>query len=247
MEKEGIWSEEIPIRAFMVDTNRRATLPALANYLQEVAGNHANFRRIGFFEMQAQNRFWALSRLRIDMVFFPAWRERIRIHTWVNSMKGPFSTRNFQLTNEAGETLGAASTLWTAVDTEKRRPVRIEPGDLPVREDKPPLCGEPVKIEEGAQCEDPAPYRVRYSDLDMIRHVNNVKYIEWILDSYPGRTPGLFPAFLEVNYLGETLLGEEVHLHTQAEDDHCFRHGIRHAADGRELVRARIRWSEGPR
>lgn len=240
MEQNGIWAEDYKIRAFMVDTTRKATLPTICNFLQDVAGNHANFRNVGYYDMQAQGKFWVLNRLRVAMTRFPDWQETITVKTWVSLMKGPFSYRNFELL-AGDERIGAAGTLWISLDAEKRKPARVDWKDLPVLPDKPSICGNPEKIMSIKEPTSSTSYRVRYSDLDMIEHVNNVKYIEWVLDSYENRPDGLSPKLLEVNFLNEMLLGQSVNIHTQLEGEHIFKHSLQQA-DGTETTRLKIDW-----
>jgi hypothetical protein len=54
---------------------------------------------------------------------------------------------------------------------------------------------------------------VRLSDLDVNGHVNNARYLEWIFDCYDDEfVKSHVPGFLQVNYVGETTLGDTVAL-----------------------------------
>lgn len=140
MDQPDIWEEEVPITASMVNHRRQCKLDALCNVLQEIAGRHANALRVGFFEMQREQLFWALSRLRIHLDQTPSWQESIHIRTWVHRMRGPLSFRNFSFHNQDDQLLGSASTLWTAVHAVERKPTRLPFTDFPVRpSDLPPL------------------------------------------------------------------------------------------------------------
>jgi acyl-CoA thioesterase FadM len=152
MEQNGIWSEDLKIRAFMVDRNREANLVAIQNMCQEVAGNHANFRRLGFEDMQAQGLAWVLNRLKIKVLQFPKWTETVTVKTWVSQMS-PFSHRHFQILlsnsdeNDAntveernpdtigkGVVLANVYTIWIPIDMVTKRPKRQVLSDLPLKE-----------------------------------------------------------------------------------------------------------------
>ncbi|MDX1665658.1 MAG: thioesterase [Saprospiraceae bacterium] len=246
MEKNGIWTELVEVRASEVDSLRRMRPTSMCNLLQETAGKHANYRKIGFREMKAMNRFWALSRLRLQIDRDPHWEERVRIDTWVSSMRGPFSIRNFSLMKADGSvTFASASTMWTCVDAEKRRPARLDAGDFPVLADSPPACGEPEKINIEKRGRPVFTTTVRYSDIDMVGHVNNVQYVTWIMDSYGAENESKELAVLEVNYLGETLLGELVEVCRRSLGDGIDRHLILSGDSDREVIRAQLKWASG--
>jgi len=141
MENNGTWKETFKIMAYMVDQQRRLTIPMLSNLFQEVAGNHANFRKLGFFEMQANNRFWVLNRFRLTIEDFPLWLDEVEVHTWVSMMRGPFSNRHFAIFKN-GKQLASAFTFWVAIDSNTHKPVRINSEGVVILEDKIPDCAE---------------------------------------------------------------------------------------------------------
>lgn len=244
MEHAGIWQEDHVVTASMVNTLRECKLDAICNILQEVAGRHANARKIGFFELEDQGLFWALSRLRLRIHRHPTWQETIKVHTWVHKMKGPISYRNFNLIDDQDNLIAAASTLWSAVDVQARRPARISADDFPTLSDRVPSCGEPEKIKPPTKVDRETTYTVRYSDLDMVEHVNNVRYLTWLIDTYGRFNMEARPTFLEINYLGETSLGDAVLLQKEKIDDtsNIFRHRILHAGKDSEVLRGYMEW-----
>ncbi len=90
-------------------------------------------------------------------------------------------------------------------------------------------------------------HTVVFSDLDIVGHVNNVKYMEWCIDASLSevdidRAIGEF----EINFLHEALLGN--HVEISASDEMSRNDGgkrslimlARREEDGQELIRARI-------
>ena len=78
------------------------------------------------------------------------------------------------------------------------------------------------------------------------RHVNNVCYIEWALESVPPEVlEERVLAELEIHFLAEALFGEEIISSAKRTVPHGgeFHHGIARARDGQELVRARTVWT----
>ncbi len=243
MEKEGIWIEEFKVAAFMVDQNRHLSLPMLANLLQEAAGNHANLHQLGFHDMQARQRAWVLNRLKIDYRHPIKWLSTIQIQTWVSEMRGPFSQRHFSIQDENGQELASAFTLWVAIDTTTQRPVRLETRDLPILESHIASCGAADKIEVVGSDLVKDVHRVRLSDLDMLGHVNNVRYLVWALDCLLPEYPDQLPQTLTINYLKETKNGELVKIYEQAlEEQNASRLSMRLGSTEAEVCRLEIKF-----
>ena len=77
-----VWTESFRVRAYEVDVTGRASVPALANWLQETAGNHATALGWAVNALQAKGRTWVLARLHLCLGHAPAWREDVRVTTW---------------------------------------------------------------------------------------------------------------------------------------------------------------------
>ena len=88
-------------------------------------------------------------------------------------------------------------------------------------------------------------FAVRYSDLDINQHVNNVNFVEWVIEGVPSATlSASVPAELEINFLAEAFHNDQI-LATcspQNSDNTEFLHSLTRRHDGRELARARTKW-----
>lgn len=207
---DGIYSEEFKIRANEVDNRGKATLPALCNLLQEVAGNHALQLSFDITDLKKQNLTWVLHRLHIRMQRFPQWRENITIETWPSHGDRLRAYRDYRITGNNGKELGVALSYWMIMDLESRRPQRMPkevlelglpdiPHTLPVQNRR----FKPEKdIDLTHQVE------VRKSDLDMNNHVNNVRYVQWMLDMLPGESHNIKE--MDIQFLAESVAGDTI-------------------------------------
>ena len=82
----------------------------------------------------------------------------------------------------------------------------------------------------------------------MIGHVNNVRYLSWLLDTYGNFNLDHQPVRVDINYLGETKLGDSVLLQRFKDTgpDQTFHHRIVHAGEDKEILRATIKWMDKP-
>lgn len=180
-------------------------LPHLINFLQEVASQHAVFHKVGFSEMIQLNCAWVLNKLQLEIQQYPKWHEQIQIETWVQSMKGPISYRHFEAYNQEGKLLYAAVTVWVLMHTELKKPHRVTFDHLPVIKEKHAACQTPKKLQTLESYDDNFDYIVKRSDIDIMGHSNNVKYVEWLLDLLK---PDQLVQKLSIQYQMETELGE---------------------------------------
>jgi len=187
MENNGIWEYRFIVRSFDVDQNKEMTLTSISEYLQEVAGDHANTMGFGYRQVVRQQMAWILGGISIEVNRLPRWEEEIQIKTWIVENNRFQSRRDFQWFDQKGNVLVNASTSWILLNTESRRPMSIESMNFDVRlrpDKKATQNGVEsirLKLENARQSE----YQVRYSDLDMVGHMNNTKYIQLFLDYYP--------------------------------------------------------------
>jgi len=251
MSKEPInqksWEDEYSISFYEVDTKDEVFLPVLWSFMQETAWHHAEHLRLGYSDLMERQYFWVLSRLSIQMEEYPRWGDQIKVKTWLTGIGRLFALRQFSIADSKGEIIGTGKSAWLVLDLKNRKPQRIEPvfkhiqhllGDHPVAE-------EPDKIPAPVHPRMEKSYTVRYSDIDMHHHVNNIKYIEWILDSFPfemNQTHQIHT--FEINFLGESTHGDEIAIYTETlkETPPAFLHNIIRKGDGRELCRARTGW-----
>ena len=247
--KKWLWTSAYLVNSYEVDARGKVTLPTLGKLMQETAYNHANHLGFGYHQLKEKNLFWVLSRLSIKVDKYPNWGDKIQIRTWPTGVERLFAYRDFRILDEQGTPIGAAGSAWLMLDVEKRRPQR--PDELKDRIKSLPadraLEERPAKIPPPSTVTPGVFFPVRYSDLDLYNHVNNAKYIEWILDSFPGELHREFEvAVFEINFLYETKIGDEVAIHTEKLGDSppAFRHGIKRKQDDRDVCLARTEWKK---
>jgi acyl-ACP thioesterase len=211
-----VWVDDYRINSWETDARRRAPAPHLCRLMQETAWGHAEHLRMGTRDFARQGLAWVLSRFTMRLVRRPRWRETLRVHTSVPAREKLYFHRDFFLTDADGGELARASSLWFAIDAARRRPRRTASyaGHVVVTE-YADLLGTPEKLEPPAAGEPAATFRVRYHDLDLNGHLTSSRYLDWVLDSFPGELHRDHELRgLTVNYLAEALLDEELRVIT---------------------------------
>ncbi len=219
------------VRAYECDAGGAATLPTICNYLQEAASLDAEAR--GFsksnFDAAGGNVSWVLTRMRVKMMRYPRWEEQIEVVTFPRGGRRIVAWRDFEIRTATGEMLGVATTEWMLIDLSTRKVVAIpesvfscvDPEIQPVLGDAPftPRLACPT---EAATASKPLVFKAQKSHIDLNGHVNNVRYIEWMLEPLPA---GHICREMEIVFRSETFAGDEVFV-TTIESDGAIYHRV---------------------
>jgi acyl-ACP thioesterase len=244
------WTETRRIRASDLTPDGTASVLALATYFQEAAGHHADELGVSMQELLADDKAWVLARLRLEIDRLPRWEDEIVLETWPSGLDGLFATREVLFLDEDGHAFGRGTSAWLVIDTERRRPLRppsvLYNLDVP---DRPaPLEQTDGDLAAPSRVDRERTFLVRYHDLDLNRHVNNVRYLEWALETLPPevlddrRCTGL-----ALQFEAETTFGDPVRATAELREEEGrlhVRHRLAHAETDRTLALAATTWGE---
>ena len=219
-------SYEVMVEPFHVDFTGRMFLGILGNHLLNAAGRHSHRRGWGISELNEAHYTWVLSRLCIEMNEMPQQYETVCIETWVESVMRLFTHRNFAILRPDGTAYGYARSVWAMIDMETRKPC-----DLLTLYDGDILNYVVSPEEKACPIEGHSPFRIReaelqrtidthYSDVDINGHINSIKYIEHILDLFPGerfQQQGI--GRFEIAYKAEAYMGDRLSFYVQSTDE----------------------------
>lgn len=179
-------SESFTIRASEVDKTGKATLPSICALFQEVAGNHALKLNFDITQLHEQGLTWVLHRMDIKINRYPNWREKIIIETWPAAGDALRAYRDYKILDEEGNLLGVCLSYWMMINLKSRKPTRMPKEVLELRlsdiDHVLPVKSDRIKQFEEADVQ--KKFIVRKSDLDMNEHVNNARYVEWLMETY---------------------------------------------------------------
>nr|GMD16665.1 palmitoyl-acyl carrier protein thioesterase, chloroplastic-like [Ipomoea batatas] len=189
------YRQTVVIRSYEVGPDKTATIETILNLLQETALNHVWMSGLlsdGFgatHGMMKNNLIWVVSRMQVQVDNYPIWGEVMEINTWVGASGKNGMRRDWLLTSKAtGLVFARATSTWVMMNQQTRR--------LSKMPDEVRAEISPWFIEKQAIPEENPPKR---SDLDMNHHVNNVKYVRWMLETIPDQ-------FLEAHQLSNIIL-----------------------------------------
>lgn len=125
---------------------------------------------------------WMLHRWDVEFKSYPDPGQIIQVETYPVDFHKFYAYRDFIITCEEREIVRAKS-IWVAVSKETGRLVKIPQEYQDVYDVRPSQFMLPTYGEDSLQeAESSIDFKVRQSDIDSNQHVNNLEYIQWILE-----------------------------------------------------------------
>lgn len=203
------------------------------NMAQEAAGRHAVHLGFGYDDLIKTNTAWILSRVHVEFVDTPKWREEITLSTWHKGLNRLFFLRDFLITDNEGRERVKATTSWLVLNLETRRLVRdpnlMEDGTV-CSENVIETPADKVQMPKDAEAELVRTHLVSYSDIDTNGHTNNAMYMQWSMNAVGYEITSSRPVKeFTINFNHETKAGDHVEIYRAFVEDenglHAFVEG----------------------
>jgi len=203
------------ITYYDLDFRGKVKLSAILRMVHIAADVNANELGIGFATLHPLNMSFVLQRFGLRITRMPVYDETVAIRTWPAEMTRGTFIRNGDMYDEAGKKIMEWSSLWILFDIAARK--ILKPSALPIEVPTLTDFGVDVKPEKVRLISGVfVPFSehihtVRYADVDTNMHMNNSIYGD-LIGNAVFSNEAVAPDWKEVqiNYLGETRLGEEI-------------------------------------
>lgn len=182
----GIHSKTFHIPYYDTDKNGNITSYNILKYFGETSASHTDEFSSNQADKNNLDYGWMLYRWKVKINKYPRSKDKIYIETWISKLDRFYAYREFKILNENNEVLGIASTVWIFVDMKKKRPIRI-PNTF-INQSKLINKSNFTEFEdfkEKIEFISSIDFKVRRSDIDSNNHVNNSKYLLWIIEGVP--------------------------------------------------------------
>jgi medium-chain acyl-[acyl-carrier-protein] hydrolase len=213
-ESEIIHEESIRIHPIECDFNQEWKPAAIMQHLTEIAGTHAALLGVGFDMMLSHNLYWVHSRIKIKFLGFPRASDLVTIRTWPKTIyRRLLYIRDFEILAGDGQKLIAATSAWVIINATTRRMAPPKSVNLNLPEVKDHIgLDEPLdRIDLAQNGEERLRVHAGYSAVDIVGHVNNTRYLDWICDTFPVEMFSLHKLdWVQINYEHEILPNEVV-------------------------------------
>ncbi|XP_061957443.1 palmitoyl-acyl carrier protein thioesterase, chloroplastic-like [Populus nigra] len=271
VEDRLIYRQTFSIRSYEIGPDKTATMETLMNLLQETALNHVTSSGLagnGFGatrEMSLRKLIWVVTRIHVQVQRYSCWGDVVEIDTWVdatgkNGMRRDWIIRDYN----TKEIITRATSTWVIMNRETRKlskiPDEVREELVPFYINRLSIAAEHNDVEKIDKLNNETAGRIRsglaprWSDMDANQHINNVKYIGWILESVPMHVLEHYNMTgMTLEYRRECRQSNLLESLTSTSEDSNsgssnrkagmeYTHLLRMQADKAEIVRARTEW-----
>lgn len=220
---KSVCEQQFTVTAIEVDRYGRAKPSTILYYAQEAAGTHCLQLGTDWETLAARNLFWAVLRHRVQITRLPVIGETVTVRTWPMPTTRSSFPRATAAYDAQGNELFRIISLWVLMNTESR--AMVLPGKSGIIVDGT-ICGNELSAPGSIipkPMEQSAARRVGFCELDRNGHMNNTRYMDWVMDLLPSPFHANHTVReFTVCYLAEATEGQQLQLHWQLDTEGCL-------------------------
>jgi acyl-ACP thioesterase len=150
--------------------------------------------------------------------------------------------------DESGRIAGKAKGIWAFYDIQNRKPVPVFE-DIKTKWGVDPRVATEINMRliQPAVNERPnMEFDVYRSDVDNNKHVNNIRYFHWLINSLPDEIPdNCFLEAVNAKFYSEAKYGERIQVYVDSSPENsAFLHTMKSSLDNKLLAAAHTQWKK---
>lgn len=248
---ENYFDKQFELRYFEMNKFGEASSTTLLTLLEETAADHCESIHQGLYTLQNQNIGWVLLSGILTMDRYPKYKEKITIRTWMSEFSMIKGHRENLIFDEKMNVIGRSKGLWVFFDIEKRRPVPVFDSIKEGWGTSSDLCLDhdiTKKIVPIPATENAKRFDVNMFDVDIYHHVNNIKYLQWLIESVSDEIFDNYYLYsIDGRFISESMYGDTILSSSQVtEEEKTFIHTICTEKDLKPCATAKSIWRKRP-
>jgi acyl-ACP thioesterase len=234
------------IKTYELDFRKRIPPSILFRCLQESAENHAVAYEFDSETLLRKGLSWVLLKIHLVVDEYPVGRQDIIVETWPSGLESRYAHRDFlAFLPGRPDPIARGASTWVLLDVARNRPSVVAnllgPEHVVTRPRALENLFAPITPAGGVVRT--LSVTVRIADLDINDHVNNLHYVEWIVESVPEEVwRETTPAEIQVEFKRAVRHGETVRIDTFETGD-AYAHRVSTSGASGDVVLARTRWT----
>jgi len=245
---DNYFEKNFKLRYFEMNKYGEASPTTILTLLEETAAEHCYHIGNCLYSLEKQNIGWVLLSGVIDMERYPKYKENITIRTWLSKYSLFKGYRENLIIDESGNIIGRAKGIWAFYDIEKRKPspvfeeIKSKWGLNP--EISKEINLEKIKTETAGEPKEE--FNVYKADIDSNKHVNNIKYFHWLVESLPEEIlDNYYLKIINARFFSEANIGEKIQVYsTNDQDENEYLITMKSNIDNKLLAAAHTIWKE---
>jgi acyl-ACP thioesterase len=246
---KNYFDKQFELRYFEMNEFGTASPTTILTLLEETAADHCHSINYSLYQLEAQNIGWVLISGVMQMERYPSYKEKITIRTWLSQYSTIRGYRENIIYDEQNNIIGRAKGLWVFFDIDKRRPVQIFDDIM----EKWSFCNvesidynisKKIKAVDNSDYE--SKFKVNRYDTDMNKHVNNIRYLQWVIESVPEEiVDNYYLHSIDGRFIAEAHYGQTVISLTKNDTkDKSFIHSIKIEGVDKACATAKSTWKK---
>jgi len=242
------FDKKFELRYFDMNKYGVASPTTILTLLEETAAEHSYDINYCLYSLERLNIGWVLISGIIDMIRYPKYKEKISIRTWVSKFTLVKGYRENIIYDDSGAIIGKAKGVWVFYDIEKKKPVPII-DEIKVKWGVNPEISKEIDEDKIVVLNNGDPqleYDIFKSDVDSNKHVNNIRYFHWLMESLPDDIlDSYFLKRINARFFSEANLGEKIRVYNKSEmEQKEYFHTMRSSQNNRLLAAAHTTWEK---
>ena len=247
MKFENYFDKEFELRYFEMNNLGLATPTIMLALLEETAADHCYSINHSLFDLVKKNVGWVLVSGAMRIERYPSYKEKITIRTWLSSYSTIKGYRENIIFDENQNIIGRAQGLWVFFDIENRKPIPIF-NDIKEKWGYYNQESININIKKKIEAIDFAShikqFKVNRFDTDMNKHVNNIRYLQWVIESIPEDIADNYSLYeIDGRFISEAQYGDTVLSLTNTDtENNSFVHTIKIEGSSKVCATAKTLW-----
>jgi len=243
---EHYFDKIFELRYFEMNKYGMASPTAILTMLEETAADHCYDIGHSLYSLEKQNIGWVLLSGTINMIKYPCYKENITIRTWLSKYSLVKGYRENIIFDNEGIIIGKAKGIWAFYDIERKRPVPVF-DDIKSKWGVCPEISQDIdldKIRVINEGKSKIEFDVYKSDVDSNKHVNNIKYFHWLIESVPDEIlDNYILKLINAKFYSEAKYGEKIQIYIDREEENNhFQHTMKSNIDNKVFAAAHTIW-----
>lgn len=244
------FQKEYEVHYYEVEYRLNCTITSIMDYFCDIGGKQSEELGVGIDYLADKKIAWVFYKYNIKVHRYPKYGEKIKVSTIASGFKKFYASRTYEILDENNEKIVEGQGVFLLIDLERRRAIRI-PEDLYMSYGINKDVENQIDISKLEKLSEPmysTEFKVRYSDIDSNKHVNNSKYVEWAVEAVPMEIVLNYEMNeLDVIFIKECAYGTSIkttcEVKESEEDGLVIIHKIEDA-EGKELANLISKWKK---
>lgn len=225
------------------DANGVLRFDLIFDLFQDLADTHAAAMGLGYEYGISRGIGWVGANYAVKVERMPALNESFTLATWPSDKTLITGIREFSAIDKQGKPLFYASSQWALINLATKRPVKIE-GNVPAYDILPERMVETAFANPALpeRTDFSAVFPVRWSEIDLNKHVNNTNYPLWASEAVPRDFRAAHTiAEADIAFKKPAVFTDDIVVETEISGLET-KHVIKRASDGTVFARVRFLW-----